>query len=184
MSSGSGRFSLSWNEFESGTTKTFNNLLLDTNFTNVTLVCEDDRQINAHKVILASCSPFFMRILLKNPHNNPLIYLKGVKYLDLQAIINFIYLGQAEIKEEHFQRFMDSAKDLEINGIVEGVSSTGEETASYDQHSDNILPGQYFEHKDEKSEVKLVSVKMEDNLDETTVNIDINVEPMYEHKLK
>jgi len=35
-------------------------------FTDVTLVCEDLRQIQAHKVVLSACSAVFKRMLEKN----------------------------------------------------------------------------------------------------------------------
>ena len=50
----------------------------DTDFQDVTLVCDGDQQIKAHKVELASFSQFFKNILTKNPHQHPLIYIKGI----------------------------------------------------------------------------------------------------------
>ena len=111
------KYSLAWNEFESAAAKTFKDLLCDNKFTDVTLACEDDRQINAHKIILSSCSSFFERILLKKSHKNPIIYFKGICFKDLELIMRFIYLGEAEVGEENLQRFLDSAKELEIKGL-------------------------------------------------------------------
>eukprot|EP00092_Neocalanus_flemingeri_P061187 GFUD01073516.1.p1 GENE.GFUD01073516.1~~GFUD01073516.1.p1 ORF type:complete len:249 (+),score=58.57 GFUD01073516.1:92-838(+) len=64
-------------------------------------------------------SSFFHKILLKNPHQHPLIYLKGIKRSDLESIINFIYMGETEIGREDLERFMTSAKELEIQGLIE-----------------------------------------------------------------
>ena len=113
------KFTLSWNQFDSSATNTFKYLLTDNNFTDVTLACEDDKQINAHKVILSSCSTFFEKILLKNPHRNPLIYLKGLKFTDLQDIMSFIYLGEVEVAQEDLERFIRTGKDLDIKGLTE-----------------------------------------------------------------
>ena len=90
-------FNLAWNQFENCAGLTFKNLLSDEDFADVTLACEGDKQLKAHKVILSSCSPFFRKVLLKNKHQHPLLYLKGVKFTDLQLIVKFIYLGQIEI---------------------------------------------------------------------------------------
>ena len=49
----------------------------------ITLAC-DDSQLQAHKVILSACSLFFRKILKQNPHQHPLLYLKGVKFSELQ----------------------------------------------------------------------------------------------------
>ena len=69
-----------------------------TDFSDVTLVCEDSRQIYAHRVILASSSSFFQNVLTKVMHSHPLIFLRGVPHSQLSAIMDFIYLGQAEIR--------------------------------------------------------------------------------------
>ena len=58
-------YNLNWAEFDSYTSKTFRDLLSSQEYTDVTLVCDDDDVIRAHKVILSACSPFFSRILKK-----------------------------------------------------------------------------------------------------------------------
>ena len=50
---------LQWNEFQNVVTTAFGDFRNDEDFTDVTLVCEDGKQIEAHKVVLASTSPFF-----------------------------------------------------------------------------------------------------------------------------
>ena len=48
---------LRWNEFQDNISKTFGNLRRDTDFSDVTLVCEDGHQVEAHKVILDGSRP-------------------------------------------------------------------------------------------------------------------------------
>ena len=45
----------------------------DMDFSYVTLVCEDDQQIEAHKVILTAVSQFFQNLMMKNKHAHPLM---------------------------------------------------------------------------------------------------------------
>ncbi len=72
------KFCLRWNDFEANVSSAFAELRNDSDFFDVTLASEDERQVRAHKVILAACSPFFRRVLKANPHDRPLLYLKGV----------------------------------------------------------------------------------------------------------
>ena len=74
---------LKWNDFQENVNTAFGNLREDTDFADVTLACEDGQQVEAHKVILTSSSPFFMQLLRKNKHPHPLIYMRGVKFEDL-----------------------------------------------------------------------------------------------------
>ena len=76
------KFCLRWNDFERNISHAFQELREDKDFFDVTIAC-DDEQMKAHKVILAACSPFFKTILLRNKHEHPLLYLKGVKCVDL-----------------------------------------------------------------------------------------------------
>jgi DNA-directed RNA polymerase subunit M/transcription elongation factor TFIIS len=112
-------FNLSWNGFESSTSCTFKDLLLDEDFNDVTLVCDDDKQIKAHKVILSSASDLLKRILKNNPHQHPLTYLNGIRYEELQSLIKFISLGQVEVKQDSLEIFMKAGKLFEINGLLQ-----------------------------------------------------------------
>ena len=53
---------LRWNDFKENVTSAFGNLREDNDFADVTLACEDGKQFEAHKVILASSSPFVKNI--------------------------------------------------------------------------------------------------------------------------
>ena len=74
--------------------ETLSKLWEQRDFTDVTLVSADDQQMEAHRGILAASSPFFKNILLKNPHQKPLLYLGNVDQARLTSILQFIYLGQ------------------------------------------------------------------------------------------
>ena len=65
-----------WSEFENQTKTVFHNLISDTDFLDVTLVTDDEKQIKAHKVILSSISSFFRKILSSNQDNQ---WIKNVK---------------------------------------------------------------------------------------------------------
>ena len=54
---------LQWNDFKENVNSAFGRLRDDKEFTDVTLACEDGQQMEAHKVILGSSSPFFEKIL-------------------------------------------------------------------------------------------------------------------------
>ena len=109
---------LSWNKFQTATFHAFKNLQDDTHFTDVTLVGEDGNQMKAHKVIVSASSPFFNNILVNNPHQHPLIYLKGVNHVDLTCLLKFIYTGEVQIQDENLATFLVAANDLQIEGLA------------------------------------------------------------------
>ena len=113
----SAKLNLTWNDFETCTSNSFRDLLGEQDFVDVTLVSEDDKQIKAHKVVLSACSPILKRILVRNPHQHPLIFLTGVKYQELESLVNFMYLGQVEVCQNDLDIFMRSAELFKVNGL-------------------------------------------------------------------
>ena len=112
---------LQWNDFGNNISSAFGDLRDDKDFTDVTLVCADNKQIESHKVILSSCSPLFKQILSSNVHQHPLIYLKGMSFDTLSKIMEFVHKGKTEVDQENLEAFLDAARDLKIKGLVDEV---------------------------------------------------------------
>ena len=108
---------LKWNDFQENAISAFGTLREDREFADVTLACEDGQQVEAHKVILASSSPFFLNLLRRNKHPHPLIYMRGLKSEDLVAMIDFLYFGEANVYQENLDSFLAVAEELQLKGL-------------------------------------------------------------------
>ena len=82
-------------------------------------------KVEAHKVIIAACSPFFKSILRRNPHQHPLLYLKGVLYDDLVSVLHFMYKGEVNIAQEQLNSFLAVAEDLQVKGLTQDGQNGG-----------------------------------------------------------
>ena len=109
---------LRWNDFQDNIADSFQELGKDNDYSDVTLVSEEDQHIQAHRIILTDCSQFFSSTLKRNKHSHPLIYMRGLKANDLEAILDFIYLGEDNIHEEDVKGFMVLAKERKLKGIA------------------------------------------------------------------
>ena len=109
---------LQWNDFKDNISSAFGKLRDDKEFSDVTLVCEDGQQIDTHKLVLASCSPFFWDLLKKNKHPHPLIFMRGVRFEDLLAIVDFLYLGEAKVFQDNLDTFLALAGELNLKGLT------------------------------------------------------------------
>jgi len=116
------KFCLRWNDFEANISGAFRELRDDKDFFDITLAC-DDEQVEAHKVILSACSPFFRTVLKRNKHQHPLVYLKGVRYTDLLSVLNFMYHGEVNVAQEELNSFLAVAEDLKVKGLTQNGSS-------------------------------------------------------------
>merc|ERR1719483_1784113 len=121
MGTSSEKFCLRWNDFETNISVAFRELREEKDFFDVTLAC-DDSQIQAHKVILSACSPFFRNVLRRNPHQHPLLYLKGVKYKELLCVLNFMYQGEVNVAQEELNSFLAVSEDLKVKGLTQNNS--------------------------------------------------------------
>ena len=108
---------LQWNDFQDNVKSAFGNLRESSDFADVSLACENGQQIEAHKVILAAPSPFFQSILKRNSHSHPLIYMRGVKSVDLVAMVDFLYSGEANVYQENLDSFLAIAEELQLKGL-------------------------------------------------------------------
>ena len=111
---------LVWSDFQTNVKDSFQNVRATEKFSDVTLACDGDTHlIEAHRIILATGSSFFQRVLsqetVKHPH--PLLYLGGVRRTDLEAILDFLYHGQTEVPQMELLTFLQTAKTLGIKGL-------------------------------------------------------------------
>jgi len=119
---GTEKFCLRWNDFENNISQAFRDLRQDEDFFDCTIACEDD-QIPAHKVILSACSIFFKDVLKRNPHQHPLVYMKGVKKRELVSLVNFMYHGEVNVAQDELNGFLSVAEDLKVKGLTQSNSS-------------------------------------------------------------
>ena len=113
---------LRWNDFQEDFSKKIGPLKDDPDFADVTLVSEDGVQVEAHKVILAASSPFLQALLKRNQHTHPLIYMRKVKSEDLLALVDFLYLGEATVDQEHLDSFLLLGAELQLEGLMDQKS--------------------------------------------------------------
>ena len=120
---------MEWLHFKENIISSVGNLREDQDFTDVTLACDDGRQIEAHKIILAGSSLFFDNLLKRNKHNHPLVYMKGMKSEDMAAIVDFLYRGEANVFQENLESFLAIAEELKLKGL------TGEKAAEVSENN-------------------------------------------------
>jgi len=118
------KFCLRWNDFERNISSAFRDIREEKEFFDITLAC-DDEQLQAHKVILSACSSFFKNVLRRNHHQHPLLYLKGVSFRDMEAVLNFMYHGEVNVAQDDLNSFLQVAEDLRVKGLTQNNSGGG-----------------------------------------------------------
>ena len=110
--------SLNWDHHLSSVQNCFSSALNDPLYSDVTLVSEDFKSFQGHRVILSSCSKVFMELLkLSNPQSSPMIYLKGFTSNQISDILKFIYQGCVEVPTTELSSFVEKAEELQLLNI-------------------------------------------------------------------
>ena len=87
----------------------------------LTIVCDGDIQIKAHKAILSTFSPVIKTILSNLPQADSVIQFAGVHLREIVSILEFMYLGETVITKAECRELLAVARNLEIREIVEKV---------------------------------------------------------------
>jgi len=126
MGTSTENFCLRWNDFESNVSGAFRDLRADSDFFDVTLGCADghsSKALQAHKVILSACSSTFKQMLRdqarSSAHPHPYIFLRGVSFCDLSAVLDFMYHGEVNVAQEDLNSFLAVAEELQIKGLTQ-----------------------------------------------------------------
>jgi len=119
-----GQYCLKWNNYQSSVTRAFKSLREEDDFVDVTLSAAG-KNLRAHKVVLSACSPYFRDVLKDiGQWQHAVLVLKDVSWLDLQYILEFVYVGQVNVAQENLQTFLKTAELLKIRGLTEDMGGT------------------------------------------------------------
>ena len=110
---------MQWSHFQSSVRQSLQDLRHVEELFDVTLVCDDGKQLNAHKVVLSACSPLFRQMLTRNKHPHPLIFMTESNSKQLEEVLDFLYNGEVGIQQEYISEFLKLAQKLKIKGLDE-----------------------------------------------------------------
>ena len=168
---------LMWQTYSDHLRRVLHDLLATEDFADVTLVCDDKKQLNVHRNILSARSPFFKTIFQIDLNNNhPVIYLRGVEHADMISILQFIYLGEVTFDQGRMNEFLLLAKDLEIKELLKAVEVGNLGPIDKEQNAeDNSEFSATLVPTDENGKNNLEANMLKENKDEQP-NISIQIE--------
>ena len=163
------QMSLRWNKFSETAEKAFRDLGSSGDFSDVTLAGADGNFVEAHRVILSSCSPVLKTILLKISHTHPLLYLKGMNMEDINLLLKFVYTGEVTLEKESLDGFLATANELQIAGLTKPEKLVADEEKSENNSKVDDAVKEFLE-SDSNCEVQ-DSAKLESD-DQSKVSIE------------
>ncbi|KAK3921212.1 Longitudinals lacking protein-like [Frankliniella fusca] len=133
------QFSLRWNNFHNNLTAGFHDLLLGEDLVDVTIAAEG-KFVQAHKMVLSVCSPYFKDLFKVNPCKHPIVILKDTGYKEIEALLQFMYRGEVNVRQEELAMFLKTAEMLQIKGLTGSESKKDSAEPSSNRPSSNSAP--------------------------------------------
>lgn len=131
------QFALCWNNFTDNITTGFQSLLIRGDLCDATLgkviniydfalynlahiiLAVEGKLLKAHKVVLSICSPYFQEMFITMPSNqHPILILKDMSARLVSNLLEFMYQGSVNVKQDELQAFMKIAETLQIKGLT------------------------------------------------------------------
>lgn len=158
------QFSLCWNNFHANMSAGFHGLLSRGDLVDVTLAA-DGRLLQAHKLVLSVCSPYFQEMFKSNPNPHPIgkmqtislhicvfirifsfltlpflvsVFLKDVSHSALRDLLQFMYQGEVNVKQEELASFISTAEQLQVKGLT---GNQNEESSTPSKPKPTSRPG-------------------------------------------
>ena len=170
---------LQWNDFQKSIVSTHQELRDSQDFSDVTLVCEENQRIEAHKLILSSGCEFFRSVLAEEPSSHPVIYMRGVRAAIMESLVDFIYRGEVNIPKDLINEFLDLAGDLKMKGLVKNESDENAREGDGKEDGENMKnkPSQVQRTRNrqiwEEDEEDLNSAECEDKINNGDISGEI-----------
>ena len=178
------KFCLKWNDFQTNVSNAFKKLRKTENFYDVTLVSDDQQQVSAHKVVLASSSEYFQNILTSNTHSHPMLCLSGVNTADIKNMLDFMYNGEIQIFQDDLDQFLEIAQRFHLEGLIQNKQENYTDTQEFkyeaSQESANIMdlvPESENEPINHQTKEKIISLVANY---ESIEELDQKIEEMFE----
>ncbi|XP_071551377.1 uncharacterized protein [Panulirus ornatus] len=112
-----GLLSLKWNNHGTTFFHVLSTIRRRESYSDVTLAC-DGKFYPVHKLVLSTCSDYFEEIFNRTQCKHPVIVLKDVKHDELEALLNYMYLGEVNVLQADLAGLIKAAECLKIKGLA------------------------------------------------------------------
>ena len=107
-------FSVEQDSFDTNIKKCLRNLYATSKYSDITIVCDDNKVLKSHKFILCEYSQVFKNILSGADMNNPIIIIKDASYNHLNSLMEFLYTGETAVSQSDIKDIYKLANDFQV----------------------------------------------------------------------
>ena len=142
-------FDVKWHSFTDHLKNMLHKIRSTGHFTDVTFICDDQKELKAHMNVVGACSPVLRKIFSVLKGDNRTIYMRGIKHAEMESLLEFMYLGEAKILSDRVNDFLTVAKDLEVEELCQRIKGQDLTEVKKESKEDNIEEEYEIEDMDE-----------------------------------
>ncbi|XP_042227451.1 longitudinals lacking protein, isoforms H/M/V-like isoform X3 [Homarus americanus] len=113
----SGLLSLKWNNHRSTFFHVLSTIRSKESYCDVTIAC-DGKFYPVHKLVLSTCSDYFEQMFERTNCKHPIIVLKDIRHEELEALLNYMYVGEVNVLQNELAGLIKAAECLMIKGLA------------------------------------------------------------------
>ena len=114
--------------------------MFQSHYCDATIVCQG-KFFKVHRFILSTCSEYFEEIFENTECNHPFIIIKDIDAQEIEALLNYMYLGEVNVLQEILPSLIKAAEALRIRGLAvcddDIIKSTSEKNPPVKNSSEN-----------------------------------------------
>ena len=122
MDNSGDKLRLEWRNHSSKLSKLSREVFGSDDLADVTLTCCGGAPFHAHKMVLAAASTYFrnfFREVRGKITQHQVIFMKDIRPLELESLLQFIYMGEVEIPSDDVEGVIKISRELGIVGLSE-----------------------------------------------------------------
>ncbi|XP_042880692.1 zinc finger and BTB domain-containing protein 49-like isoform X9 [Penaeus japonicus] len=113
----SGLLSLKWNNHRTTFFHVLSTIRSKESYCDATIAC-DGKFYPVHKLVLSTCSDYFEQMFERTNCKHPIIVLKDIRHEDLEALLNYMYVGEVNVLQNELAGLIKAAECLMIKGLA------------------------------------------------------------------
>jgi len=134
-------FCLKWNDFQGSISSSLGSLRTTSDLLDVTVQCGVE-SLQCHRLVLSACSDWFKAVFRALPAitQHPVIVLWEATARDMALLLDFMYNGEVNVKQENLNSFLALAEKLSVRGLTQGQGGGGGGEKERERQKEPVRP--------------------------------------------
>ena len=159
-----------WSSYPDHLRELFEWMLISDELSDVTFITDDAVMVKANRFVLSAASPLLKELLKTDSaikSEEKVVLLKGIQYLEIKSIIQFIYLGVTKCNTDRLNEFRTAAQNLQIEDL------------HIENNSAEYIQNELLETSENLENKGLKKPYFEDSSKDSVKNVNTNVVKIY-----